>query len=87
MFVELIAACGPRHFVESDLPLLVSFIQATAMSRGAAHDPKQVAVWAQATKIQALLATRLRLAPQSRADPKTLARQQPKTFMPPWEIR
>jgi hypothetical protein len=76
LFNELVEACSPHHFVKSDLPLLVSFIQSTLLSRRTAHDPSMIAVWEKATRMQATLATRLRLAPQSRMDPKTLARQQ-----------
>jgi hypothetical protein len=81
LFNELIGACDPRHFVRSDLPLLVSFVQATLLSRRAASkltkDPRMVRTWETATRMQATLATRLRLAPQARTDPKTIARQQP----------
>ena len=54
--------------------MLVSYVQATLLSRVTARDPKMIAVWEKATRMQATLATRLRLAPQSRTDPKTLAR-------------
>ena len=76
LFSELVNACDPRHFVRSDLPLMVSFVQATLLSRNSAGDPDKITIWEKATKMQALLATRLRLAPQSRADPKTVARRQ-----------
>jgi hypothetical protein len=91
MFNELIGVCDPRHFVKSDLPLLVSIVQATLLSRYAASkmmkDPSWVKTWETATRMQATLATRLRLAPQARMDPKTLARQQP-AYHPgpnPWD--
>ena len=80
MLNELIAVCDPRHFVKSDLPLLVSFVQSTLLSRRAAaqmkRDPDMVTVWEKSTRMQATLATRLRLAPQARTDPLTIARQQ-----------
>jgi hypothetical protein len=28
LFRELVASCAPEHFVHSDMPLLVSFVQA-----------------------------------------------------------
>jgi hypothetical protein len=28
LFCEIVTACGPRHFVQSDLPLLVTYVQA-----------------------------------------------------------
>jgi hypothetical protein len=78
-------ACDASHFRESDLPLLISYIQATLISRGAAHDPDRIALWEKATRMQATLATRLRLSPQSRIDPKTLGRQQPHPGPRPWD--
>jgi hypothetical protein len=36
-FVQLINACSPFHFVESDLPLLISFCQASLLARDTAH--------------------------------------------------
>jgi hypothetical protein len=75
-----VGSCAPEHFVASDRPLLVSYVQATLLSRSAAAAVAEGAtgmqVWERATRMQATLATRLRLAPQSRADPKTVARQQ-----------
>ena len=32
LFVEIVTACAPRHFVASDWPLLVSYVQATLVS-------------------------------------------------------
>jgi hypothetical protein len=85
LFGELVDACDASHFRESDLPLLISYIQATLISRGAAHDPDRIALWEKATRMQATLATRLRLSPQSRIDPKTLGRQQPPPGPRPWD--
>src|SRR5215475_14354867 len=69
LFVEIVEACSPKHFVPSDLPILVSFIQSTLLSRQAikeaAKDGKAVAIWEKATRMQATLATRLRLSPQA----------------------
>jgi hypothetical protein len=87
LFTRLINTCHPTHFVESDTPLLVSFVQATLLARETANKPPKVAVWEKAVKVQAMLATRLRLAPQARMDPKSLARKQKQwTGRNPWEI-
>ena len=79
LFRELVASCAPDHFVQSDMPLLVSFVQATLLSRAAAtalaKDVAMIGIWEKATRMQATLATRLRLAPQARTDPKTIARR------------
>jgi hypothetical protein len=89
LFVELVESCAPSHFVKSDLPLLVSFVQATLLVRRAAtgmvDDPDLIAVFEKSVKLQATLATRLRLAPQSRLDPKSVARQQPYPGRKPWD--
>jgi hypothetical protein len=37
-------------------------------------DASSLPVWEKAVKVQAMLATRLRLAPQARLDPKTVGR-------------
>jgi hypothetical protein len=80
LFTEIVSSCDPRHFVRSDLPLLTSFVQATLLVRNAAPkaakgDLNAIAAWEKAVKIQALLCTRLRLAPQSRVGlHKTLGR-------------
>ena len=69
-----------------DLPLLTSFVQATLISRRAARDPREAVLWERAVRTQAMLATRLRLTPQSRIDPKTLGRQQTPQPKQPWEL-
>jgi hypothetical protein len=89
LFAELIGACDARHFVRSDLPLLISYIQATLLARRLAvklskNDPSVVASWERADRVQAMLATRLRLAPQARTDPKTIARMQ-QNGTAPWQ--
>jgi len=90
LFVEIVQACSPKHFVPSDLPLVVSYVQATLLSRqavtNAATAPAMLALWEKATRMQATLATRLRLSPQARTDPKTIGRQMPQRVgPPPWE--
>ena len=85
LFTELVGICDPSHFHQSDIPLLLSYIQSTLISRCAAHDPDKITIWEKATRMQATLATRLRLSPQSRVDPKTLGRHQPYLGRKPWE--
>src|SRR4029079_15810857 len=64
LFDQITGACDARHFVESDLPLLVSFVQATLMARNSANAPSRILLWQKAVRMQAILATRLRLSPQ-----------------------
>ena len=52
--------------------------------KNAATDATALATWEKAVRVQATLATRLRLAPQARLDPKTVARQQQPHWPPPW---
>jgi hypothetical protein len=85
LFSELVEATDPRHFRQTDLPLLISFVQATLLARSAAHNPDKVDIWEKAVRVQASLATRLRLSPQSRTDPKTIGRQQLHVGPRPWE--
>ncbi|MBR1276104.1 hypothetical protein [Bradyrhizobium sp. AUGA SZCCT0283] len=86
LFADLVGSCDPRHFVESDVPLLNSFIQATLVARSGPG--KNIEGWQMAVKIQAMLATRLRLAPQARTDPQKVARQAARQAdqrrKPPW---
>jgi hypothetical protein len=90
LFVQIVEACSPKHFAPIDLPILLSFIQSILLSRqavkNAAKDAGALALWEKATRMQATLATRLRLAPQSRFDAKTTARQRPHLGPQPWEI-
>jgi hypothetical protein len=90
LFIEIVGSCDPRHFVVSDLSLLCAFVQAAMVTR--AGPGEDVKGWEAAVKILAMLSTRLRLAPQTRTDPKKLARQQAKQtdlrqHNVPWEHR
>lgn len=97
VFVDLVAACASDHFRSSDLPLLARYCEATVLAEQAARELRGGAVvdgrpsaWVtvQEKTIRALVALsmRLRLSPQSRIDPKTLGRQQPRIGPRPWEI-
>jgi hypothetical protein len=75
-FEALIDASDPKHFRKSDIPLLVSLAQAALLSHKLGRDPDRIGEWEKVTRVQAMLATKLRLTPQSRTDPKTVARMQ-----------
>jgi hypothetical protein len=66
-----------EHLRPTDAPLLASYVQATIASRRSARDPSKVDVWEKATRLQAMLATKLRLTAQSRTDSRTVGRQEP----------
>ena len=85
LFEQLVHTTSPSHFRASDASLLVAFVQAILLSRKLGRDLSKVAEWEKATRTMASLATRLRLTPQSRSDPKTIARmQQPNDGVAPW---
>src|SRR5262245_27033403 len=69
VFAEIVAACRAKHFTPADEPLLVSYMQATLLARAsikkAQKDRSALACWEKATPTQAVLATKLRLAPQA----------------------
>jgi hypothetical protein len=78
-------ADNAQHLIPTDAPLLASYVQATIASRRSARDPSKADLWEKATRLQAMLATKLRLTAQSRVDPKKLGRQEPPGVRPPWE--
>jgi phage terminase small subunit len=89
VFAEIVGACRPKHFTPADESLLVSYVQATCLARAliktARKDRAALSAWEKATRTQAVLATKLRLAPQSRFDRKTVAVGLPSMSVAPWE--
>jgi phage terminase small subunit len=84
VFVDLVTACEPQHFRPADLPLLVRYVEACVLADQAAEQLRLGAVidgkpspWItiqeKAVRAMVALSMRLRLSPQSRIDPKTLA--------------
>ncbi|WP_370986906.1 hypothetical protein [Bradyrhizobium sp. DN5] len=80
LFNEIVNACDPRHFAKGDTPLLVSYVQIIlAVRKLAAVANRKPAPGAfvsleRMARLQASLATKLRLSPQSRLDRKTAGR-------------
>ena len=75
LFDNLVATCS--HFKQSDFPLLISFVQASLLAQQH-RNPKsadEARIWHTAIKAQSLLATKLRLAPNTRLDRKTAIRK------------
>ena len=83
-FETLIAATDVRHFSESDIPMIVSFVQASLLVHAAARK-QDAETFEKLSRVQAMLATKLRLTVQSRADPKNITRMQPYSGPRPWE--
>jgi hypothetical protein len=92
LFSEIVGSCRAKHFTQSDESLLCSFVQACLLSRRsikkAAKDRGALLVWERSTKLMGILATKLRLAPQSRIDAQSVARGRPSVPVGqprPWE--
>ena len=96
MFASIVAGCDANHFRQTDLPLLSRYCEAAILAEQAALELRNGAVlngkpspWivVQEKCVRAMvsLSMRLRLSPQSRIDPKTLARQQPYSGPNPWD--
>ena len=73
LFNEIVNSCDPRHFVESDKSILISFVQVTIYLR---QSEKKLALekLERLIRIQATLASKLRLTPQSRVHKETAGR-------------
>jgi phage terminase small subunit len=99
VFQAVVSACDARHFRASDVPLLSRFCELSVMSERAARELRKAAVidgkpspWVivREKSVRGLLAvaTKLRLTPSARTDPKTLARVRQPTGLPkPWVMR
>jgi phage terminase small subunit len=79
LFRQVVAQCSADHFAASDTPLLVAYCQAVLLSRLAfkrvSEEGDAFQIWQQAARTLATLATKLRLCPHSRTDPKTVGRR------------
>lgn len=85
LFLQLVNACSPNHLRAADTPLLVTYVQAALLARELGRDPKKTREWERAARTMAALAVRLRLTPQSRTRPETIARQRsPDIGVAPW---
>jgi hypothetical protein len=84
LFLRIVDASNPDHFRENEVELLVSYVQTVIMVREAARKHK-IGEWEKMIRVQLSLAMRLRLAPSSRLDPKTLNRFKQPEGPAPWE--
>lgn len=79
LFRTIVAQAGAHHFVDTDTPLLVAYVQSVLLTRWAfkalGEEAMAFQTWQQAARTLATLATKLRLCPHSRSDPKTVARR------------
>ena len=85
MFCEIVGANDSRALVKSDVPLLISFVQMSLLARTSAR-ANNVTVFEKAVRMQAALATKLRLTPSARITPRTAGRMAAAQRRPrPWE--
>ena len=81
LFRQVVASCAADHFTASDAPMVVAYVQAVLLSRFAfkqvSEDGAAFQIWQQSARTLATLATKLRLCPHSRSDPKTITRRSP----------
>ena len=98
---SIVASTSPEHFRTSDVPLLKTFVEASALAdraRAALVEDGpilegKVSPWLKvqeaSVRSQATLAVRLRLCPSSRIDPKTAGRAKGGSLLPdlPWKGR
>ena len=89
LFNEIVNDRDPRHFVESDKPLLVSFIMASLLANKTAESLAHIVEFEKAVRLQAMLSVKLRLNPHSRLDAKsaTVKPMPPAPTPAPWESR
>jgi phage terminase small subunit len=96
LFASIIGGCNADHFRQTDLPLLSRYCEAAVLAEQAALELRNGAVvdgkpspWIviqeKCVRAMVSLSMRLRLSPQSRLDPKTVARQQLYSGPRPWE--
>jgi len=79
LFREIVNVSHADNFIASDVYLLASYVQAIEASRRASKammkNPKMVVIWERTVRVQAQLATKLRLTPTSRYDNATAHRR------------
>ena len=71
VFIDIALAVKPEHFAPCDLPLLCRYAEASVLAERAAAaaldgNAAALSAWSTATRMQSLLAMRLRLSPQAR---------------------
>jgi hypothetical protein len=83
LFAQVIASAPSGQFSPSDVFLLTTFVQITALIEGAATAARKASdqtrqtkfkMLAELAKTQSLIGTKLRLTPSSRIGPKTVGR-------------
>jgi phage terminase small subunit len=96
IFNYLVKAAGPKHWRAEDAPLLARYVEAICLAEQAAEGLRKfgavvdgkvspwITIQEKAVRNIVALSMRLRLSPQARLDPKTLARDDPNKR--PWYL-
>ena len=79
----MVTSCHPDHFVPSDFPIIVSYVDALLLARRY-HKHKDTKRWQAIVRVQTMLARALRLTPHTRLGPRA-ARRNAQPTPPPWE--
>ena len=87
LFQEIVHTMPPEHFRSCDVPLLTRFVEATAMCERAGREMEEsggpvaegainpwFSIQQRSAKMVSVIATRLRMTPHARRDPKTVGR-------------
>jgi hypothetical protein len=92
IFRDIVDSSDPKHFRKAELPLLCAYVTAVNLSQWHAlklneGDTNHHRPWLETTKLLALLASRLRLAPSTRLDKKSVERhgEHDNTKPPLWD--
>lgn len=87
VFRRIVGSSDPQHFVEADAPLLVEYCRAVLLAEQADRELRTggpvvggktspwIVIQEKAQRAMTALALRLRICPQARQDPKTVARR------------
>jgi phage terminase small subunit len=89
-FLNIVSACAPNHFRESDTGLLIEYTRARLQAQRAADELRAggevlasgklnpwLQIQRQSVRAMTQLARTLRLTPQARAHPRSIGRQTP----------
>jgi len=71
---DLVASENP-HLAATDTPLLASYAQAVVKTMKLARKGDAVGDWEKSARVMAMLATKLRVSPQSSTDPQAIGRR------------
>jgi hypothetical protein len=84
LFVEIVSACAPKHFIPSDAHLLATYVRWMLIGEKS-FKKNALETFETASRMMNMLAQRLRLAPSSRMNQRQTSRGIPPIGPGPWE--